>query len=48
LRTLHPAFGDDVADVWNFERSVDQRDAAGGSSRRAVLAQIDELRAWLS
>lgn len=47
LRTLHPAFGDDVADVWNFERSVDQRDAAGGSSRRAVLAQIDELRAWL-
>lgn len=47
LRTLHPAFGDDVADVWDFERSVDQRDAAGGSSRRAVLAQIDELRAWL-
>ncbi len=47
LRSLHPAFGDDVAAVWNFERSVDQRDAAGGSSRRAVLAQIDELRAWL-
>ncbi len=47
LRTLHPAFGDDVADVWNYERSVDQRDATGGSSRRAVLAQIDELRAWL-
>ena len=47
LQTLHPAFGDDVAAVWSFERSVDQRDAAGGSSRRAVLAQIDELRAWL-
>lgn len=47
LRTLHPAFGDDVADVWNYERSVDQRDATGGSSRRAVLAQIDALRAWL-
>jgi len=47
LKSLHPAFGEDVAEVWNFARSVDQRDAAGGSSRRAVLAQIDDLRAWL-
>ncbi len=48
LRTLHPAFDDDVAQVWDYERSVEQRDAAGGTSRRAVLAQIDSLRAWLA
>ncbi|MBX3049880.1 MAG: argininosuccinate lyase [Caldilineaceae bacterium] len=47
LQTLHPAFGEDVADLWSYERSVEQRDAAGGSSRRAVLAQIEALRSWL-
>jgi len=48
LQTLHPAFGDDVAEVWNFERSVDQRSASGGSSRSAVLAQIETLWARLA
>jgi argininosuccinate lyase len=48
LRTLHSAFGDDVAAVWDFEQSVERRDAEGGTSRRAVLAQIDQLRAWLA
>jgi argininosuccinate lyase len=48
LRTLHPAFDDDVMEVWNFQRSVDQRDAAGGSSRRAVQSQIENLQAWLA
>ncbi len=30
--------------VWNFERSVEQRAAAGGTARASVLAQIDQLR----
>ncbi len=47
LQSLHPAFGEDVADVWNYERSVDQRDAEGGSSRRAVGEQIKTLRTLL-
>jgi len=47
LQRLHPAFDDDVTAVWSFERSVEQRSAAGGSSRDAVLAQIDGLRGWL-
>ena len=47
LLTLHHAFEEDVMAVWNFERSVEQRDAAGGTSRRAVLEQIAKLRAWL-
>ena len=48
LRTLHPAFEADVARVWEFEESVERRDAEGGTSRRAVLAQIEQLRAWLA
>ena len=47
LRTLHPLFGDDVARVWSFEASVEARDAAGGTSRRAVLEQVAKLDAWL-
>ena len=47
LRTLHPGFGDDVAAVWSFEASVEARDAAGGTSRRAVLEQARVLAAWV-
>lgn len=48
LLTLHHAFEEDVLKVWNFEQSVEQRDAAGGTSRRAVLEQIAKLRTWLT
>jgi argininosuccinate lyase len=48
LLSLHHAFEEDVADVWNFEQSVDTRDAAGGTSRRAVLEQIAKLQQWLA
>ena len=48
LRSLHPAFDEGVSAVWSYERSVEQRDVRGGSSRRAVQEQIDELRCWLS
>jgi argininosuccinate lyase len=48
LHALHPAFTEDVMQVWDFEQSVERRDATGGTSRRAVLAQIAQLRAWLA
>ncbi len=47
LQKLHDAFTEDVIKVWDFEHSVEQRDADGGTSRRAVLAQIEQLQAWL-
>ena len=31
-------------EVWDFERSVEQRAAVGGTARAAVLAQIEGLR----
>ncbi len=48
LQSLHPAFDEDVAEIWSYERSVEQRDVSGGSSRRAVQAQIAALRQWLA
>ena len=47
LRSLHPAFDEDVTAIWSYERSVEQRDVLGGSSRRAVREQITTLRQWL-
>ncbi len=48
LRQLHPAFEEDVAQVWDFQASVEQRDVEGGTSRRAVQAQIQALERWLA
>lgn len=48
LQKLHTAFEEDVAEVWDFEQSVERRDVDGGASRRAVLAQIAQLRTWLA
>ncbi len=48
LQSLHPAFDEDVHAVWDFEKSVDRRDVEGGTSRRAVLAQVEQLRQWLA
>jgi argininosuccinate lyase len=48
LQTLHSAFAADVEQVWHFENSVEQRDADGGASRRAVAAQIAALESWLT
>lgn len=45
FRTLHPAFEADVKDVWDPEQSVERRNAIGGTSRRAVLEQVEKLLA---
>ena len=44
LRAISPHFTAEMAAVWDFERSVEQRTAAGGTARAAVQAQIDRLR----
>ncbi|CDS12192.1 Putative Argininosuccinate lyase [Lichtheimia ramosa] len=48
LKTLHPSFADDVANVWSYETSIDNRTATGGTSKPAVLDQINKLQAWLA
>ena len=44
FRAEHEAFGRDVGEVFDWIRSVDARDGDGGTSRRAVLAQIAEAQ----
>jgi argininosuccinate lyase len=40
-------FGDDVLSVFNYERSVELKDTTGGTSRRAVLEQLEALKQTL-
>ncbi len=39
-RSISPHFSDDIARVFNFAQSVASRDVAGGTSPRAIRAQI--------
>jgi argininosuccinate lyase len=47
LARISPAFAPDIAEVWDFERSVEQRTVVGGTARSAVMAQIVVLAALL-
>lgn len=40
-------FEADVARVWNYENSVEQYEAIGGTSRSSVNAQIKSLEIWI-
>jgi argininosuccinate lyase len=48
FREEHPAFTDNVREVFDWLRSVDARDSDGGTSRRAVLEQMKEVRGRLA
>lgn len=41
-------FGDDVLSVFDYERSVELKDTPGGTSRRAVLEQVEALKKSLA
>ncbi|KAK9898315.1 argininosuccinate lyase [Cystobasidium minutum MCA 4210] len=47
LQSLSPKFEKDVEEVFSFETSVERRDVVGGTSRRAVLEQIETVKAVL-
>ncbi len=46
-QSLSPDFGDDIGQVFQFERSAASRDAAGGTSPRAIRVQIRQAKARL-
>jgi argininosuccinate lyase len=48
LKTIHPLFGEDVTQVWDFNRSAEMRDTEGGASKRSVLEQVDKMRSYLA
>jgi argininosuccinate lyase len=43
-KDLHPDFGDDVHGVFDFEASVERRQAIGGPSRAMIDRQVAVLR----
>ncbi|KAL9622412.1 MAG: hypothetical protein Q9160_003256 [Pyrenula sp. 1 TL-2023] len=47
FQTVDPRFGDDVLSVFDYERSVELKDATGGTSRRAVREQLEVLEGML-
>lgn len=47
LAPLHPKFEADVTSVWNFETSVERRNAPGGTSLQTVVKQIEDIKQWL-
>jgi argininosuccinate lyase len=46
-QSIHSAFEEDVSALWDFERAVDAKGGAGGTSRQSVQAQIAVARAVL-
>ena len=43
-KNLHQDFGDDIHDVFDFEASVERRQAVGGPSRAMIDRQVAVLR----
>jgi argininosuccinate lyase len=47
-QAIHAAFGADLFEVFDFERSVEARSVVGGTARAAVQQQIQRARALLA
>lgn len=48
LKQISPLFEDDIAQVFDFERSVEQRSTYGGTGSSSVLTQIAEIEEYVS
>ncbi|PNH05027.1 Argininosuccinate lyase [Tetrabaena socialis] len=48
LKTIHPLFTEDVAAVWDFNRSAEMRDTEGGTSKRSVLEQVVKMKSYVA
>jgi argininosuccinate lyase len=47
-QAIHPACGEDLYAVFDFQKSVEARQATGGTAPPAVRAQIERARALLA
>lgn len=48
MKSIDERFGKDIANIFNYEQSVEMRSAKGGTSRQTVLEQIEVLRKALA
>lgn len=46
-QTIHPLFTADVTEVWSYETSVERKNAAGGTAKSSVLAQVAAVQGYL-
>ncbi|CAG8696066.1 21033_t:CDS:2, partial [Racocetra persica] len=44
FKQLHPSFEQDITEIWDYEKSIENRSSLGGTSRATVLEQIQKLR----
>ena len=47
LTLFSPAFEEDVQQVWDYENSVEQYQATGGTCKQSVLDQCLQLHVWI-
>jgi argininosuccinate lyase len=48
LKNISPSFGVDIGRVWNYENSIEQYQAVGGTAKSSVVKQIELLENWLA
>lgn len=48
LKSVCDHFDDDVQEVWNYTNSVEQYNCNGGTGKKSVIWQIDQLSEWLA
>ncbi|KAK3084921.1 hypothetical protein FSP39_021497 [Pinctada imbricata] len=47
FKSISESFSEDILDIWDYEKSVDQYSVYGGTGKRSITAQIQNLTAWL-
>ncbi|XP_064648237.1 argininosuccinate lyase-like [Lineus longissimus] len=47
LKKIHSLFDTDIAKVWDYESSVEQYQAFGGTSKTSVEQQIQKFESWM-
>ncbi|KAJ7392597.1 hypothetical protein OS493_010248 [Desmophyllum pertusum] len=47
LKAISPLFEEDASEVWDYEHSVEQYSAEGGTAKSSVHEQINKLQEWL-
>jgi argininosuccinate lyase len=47
LQKISPLFKEDIQEIWDYQKSVDQYECHGGTGSSSVKKQISNFRAFL-
>lgn len=48
LQKISEKFSSDISELWNYERSVEQYNCIGGTSKSSIMSQIQLLQNWIN